>query len=97
MKKAEEIRLLLGEPFKKILAIITLEMQEAYDNGKKDGIIEGNEEAENSFNADDLEDVEIEKIGCNFVVEKFKDCKTLEEFKDAYKWIETRSFNFMRS
>ena len=31
----------------------------------------------------------------NFVVEKFKDCKTLEDFQNEFKWIESRSFNFM--
>lgn len=41
------------------------------------------------------EDSEIEKVGCNFVVEQFSDCLSLEDFREKYLEIQRRSFNFM--
>ncbi len=62
------------------------EVEEAYDTGYEDG----KESAEDDFSpAEQLSELDAEEIGVNFVVEKFKDCKTLEDFQDAYKWIET--------
>jgi hypothetical protein len=38
-----------------------------------------------------------EKIGVAYSLEAFKECTTLEAFKDKYLEVERRSFNFMKS
>lgn len=46
-------------------------------------------------NPDGLPDLVLEKIGVNYATEAYRDCKTLEDFQDKFKEIQTRSFNFM--
>lgn len=62
-------------------------IQESYDEGQDDAEPEDIDEVPNLMQ---------EEIGVNYAVEQFKDCKSLEEFQQAYKEIENRSFNFMR-
>jgi hypothetical protein len=66
--------------------------EEAYEDGYDDGQVDAYENLE----IDNLDDLIVEEIGVNFCVEKFKDCKTLEEFQTEYQFIYSRSLNFIR-
>lgn len=61
-------------------------IDKAYDEGIVNGALEYEE---------DNPPINEEKIGVDFVVEKFADCKTLEDFQDAYKWIFISHCNHM--
>lgn len=75
------------------------EIQDGFDEGYEKGKEAGEEYAADNFEATEPEEVNdtlAERIGCEFAVEKFKDCKTLEDFQTEYAWIYSRSLNFMK-
>ncbi len=45
---------------------------------------------------DEHEEVDKEQIGLTFAVEKFKDCRTLEDFMTEYRWIESMAMTYMK-
>lgn len=62
-------------------------IQESYDEGQNDYEIE---------DKDSVPELMQEEIGCNFVVEQFKDCQTVQDFQNLYSELYSRSLNFMR-
>lgn len=60
--------------------------------GFEDGQETGAKEAIEDY---EIPDTEKERIGSDYVVEKFADCKTLADFQDAYKWVEITHLNYM--
>lgn len=63
---------------------------QSYDAGYNLGMVDGALEYES-----DNPPVNEEKSNAAFVVEKFEDCKTLEDFQEAYKWIYITHLNWM--
>lgn len=50
----------------------------------EEGFYDGNAKAYSDLDIDNLDPLMTEQIGVNFAVEKFKDCKTLEDFQTEY-------------
>jgi len=65
-------------------------IEESYDAGHDDGYKEGQKKLR-SCNSP----INEEKLCIDFVVEKFQECKTLEDFQDTYLELFRRSCNFM--
>ncbi len=74
---------LIEELEDKILAVYDKAYEKGWDDGEKD--------AEENFEQQDEEE-----IGLQFAVERFKDCRTLEDFQNEYKWLESMAMTYMR-
>ena len=76
-------------------AIVNFEkiIDEVYQSGVTDGEKQGRENQSIEF--EQSMETEFEKRNADFVVEKFSDCKTLEDFQEAYKWIFITHCNYM--
>jgi hypothetical protein len=76
-------------------AIVNFEkiIDEVYQSGVTDGEKQGRENRLAEF--EQSMETKFEKRNANFAVEKFSDCKTLEDFTSVFNEIRNRSYNFM--
>lgn len=72
--------------FEKIIAMVN---DSAFEAGEKEGKAAGIEQYKQDVAST------TEKLNTEYVVEKFSDCNTLDEFKDVFHEIRNRSYNFM--
>lgn len=73
---------------------IDFHIQAAYEEGLQDG--EDNYKEDNPETIENLSESVKEEIGLKFAVEKFKDCKTLEDFQREFSYIFSDSLTYMR-